>query len=73
MKRYFVVRWKKRWRVVPVALVYGVFSEFVARRTRRWPDGIGLAVLLLILVLVVILFPFHWGGERGWDEKDWDE
>jgi len=71
VKRYFLVRWRKRRRLIPLIAIFGISSEFMAR-ARHQPHGIRIAVFWLVFAVIGILFPFHWGGERGWNEKEWD-
>jgi hypothetical protein len=64
MREYLRVRWRKRWSVIPVSIVVGVF--WVAR-SLAVHDGkaIGAVILLACFDALVILFPFRWGGEQG--------
>jgi len=72
VKRYLLVRWKKRWHLLPLTAACAAVWVFTSRALH---DGHALAIVFLSIVFVVvgILFPFHWSGERGWDEKEWDE
>ena len=65
MKKYLLVRWKKRWRVVLASAV--VAPIWIARSlTTHDPNAPVLRIIILLLCfdVVVILFPFHWGGEN---------
>jgi hypothetical protein len=63
LKRYVLVRWKKRWPIVPLvpfsvagwAMTADPYK--VHRLFHRTVIG------AVIFIVVVILFPFRWGGE----------
>ena len=66
MKKYLLVRWKKRWPIVPVAAIMAFFCAWT-KSVSNEKDTRGCVLGAVIFVVVAILFPFHWGGE------DWDE
>jgi len=62
MKNYFLVRWKKRWPVIPAAGIWVFvchlrFEPFDHERAR------GCIVMCVIFIMIAIFFPFRWGGE----------
>lgn len=63
MKRYFLVRWKKRWPLLPASVAVGGLWALMSLAKH---DGkVGDIILFLVCFDVVgILFPFHWGGEE---------
>ena len=67
VKSYLLVRWKKRWHIVPLVplLVLGWAMTADQYKVHRLLHRtvIGAAVFTVL----VILFPFRWGGE------DWEE
>jgi hypothetical protein len=62
MRKYLLVRWKKRWPILPAAAGSTVLWVL---RSRALHDGKELNSILLAacFVVIVILFPFRWGGE----------
>jgi len=65
MKKYIVVRLKKRWPIVPAT---GIFALYAILRQSVDGSGRPLPTILFLagFALLGILFPFHWGGEQ-WD------
>jgi len=59
---YFVVRWKKRWPILPAAVVW-VLLWTVIDEKRAHGTVHETIVGAAIFVIVGILFPLHWGGE----------
>ena len=72
VKRYFRVRWKKRRRILPIAAIVAAFNTWYSLYRH---DGMAIRnfVFLACFVVIGMFVPFHWSGERGWDEKEWDE
>src|SRR5205085_1382744 len=62
MKKYVLVRWKKRWPLLPGGVMTGTFAVLHSLREQ---DGqaIRIVILLACFVIAGILFPFHWGRE----------
>ena len=65
MKKYHLVRWKKRWPIILAAAIWAFFCAWT-RAALNKNDTRGCVLIAVILVVIVILFPFHWGGE------DWE-
>lgn len=67
MKHYFLVRWKKRWPVVPGAVILAIFAVLHSVTIRH--DGMALinVVFIIVFATFVLLFPFRFGGE---DQED---
>jgi uncharacterized membrane protein len=63
MNDYFLVRWKKRWPIVPFTAILILIWWMLADRKKVHEIVLG----AVIFVIVGILFPFRWGGEN-WDE-----
>ena len=67
VKSYLLVRWKKRWRIVPLVPIV-VFGWAMTADQYKVHQQLHRAVIgAVIFIAVVILFPFRWGGE------DWEE
>jgi len=66
MKKYLLIRWKKRWPIIPVSAMFAVLWVY---RSLATLDGkpLDCVSVLLCFDIVVLLFPFRWGGEH-WDE-----
>jgi hypothetical protein len=62
VKKYLVVRWRKRWGLIPGSAVPGAIWVY---RSLQIHDGkaLNIVILLVCFDIVGILFPFHWGGE----------
>jgi hypothetical protein len=63
LKKYLIVRWKKRWPTVPALAIWAFFCKITLDEKRSR----GCFLIAAIVVIVGILFPFRWGGE------DWDD
>ena len=65
MKKYLLVRLKKRWPILPATAIAAIFWAAISTAKH---DGKVVANMLLAacFALVVILFPFRWRGEH-WD------
>jgi hypothetical protein len=67
MKRYILLRWRKRRWIVPVSVFFAVLWSCYSLLIH---DGkvLSCALFPLCFALFVILFPFRWGGEK-WDDS----
>jgi hypothetical protein len=58
-----LIRWKKRWPIVPASVLFGFLSV-----TQSWwlHDGQAekIVVGMVCFDVVVIIFSFQWGGEN---------
>jgi hypothetical protein len=59
---YFVVRWKKRWPIVPATAIW-VLLWALTDEKRVHGTVHRTVVGAVIFVIVGILFPLRWGGE----------
>ena len=62
MKKYVLVRWKKRWPTLPAAVIAGSLAVFHSLDIH---DGLEIRIVIGLACFVIagILFPFHLGGE----------
>jgi hypothetical protein len=67
VKGYLLVRWKKRWPIVPVVPFFVVSWAMTADQYKVHQQLHRTVVGAVIFIVAVILFPFRWGGE------DWEE
>jgi len=72
VKRYLIVRWRKRRHttILCALIAVAVVSYKVVVHDPKAPSY---AIFFASFIAIGLLFPFHWGGESGWDEKEWDE
>jgi hypothetical protein len=61
MKQYLLVRWRKRWPIVPAVAIWAFFCSITVNEKKAH----SCFVIAVLLVVVSILFPFRWG------EEDW--
>jgi hypothetical protein len=67
VKSYALVRWKKRWPIVPL-VPFSVVSWAMTVDPYKVHRLLHKTVIgAVIFVVVVVLFPFRWGSE------DWEE
>jgi hypothetical protein len=64
LERYFLVRWKKRWRIVPVVPIILIGWALTADKYKVHQQLHRAVIGALVFTAVVILFPFRWGGEN---------
>jgi hypothetical protein len=67
VKHYLLIRWKKRWPIVPAGIGCAILWRM---RSLAMHDGRerGAVLLPICFAVIVILFPFHWGDET-WDDN----
>ena len=58
--------------MLPIAAIFAAFNTWYSLYIH---DGKAIRhlVFLVCFVIICMFVPFHWVGERGWDEKEWDE
>lgn len=62
MKRYLLVRWKKRWPIIPASAIFGTLW-IVLSMGRHDGKARSIVAFLIVFDLVVLLFPLRWGQE----------
>ena len=67
VKSYLLIRWKKRWPIVPLVPFLVVSWAATADPYRVHRQLHRTVIGAVIFIAAVILFPFRWGGE------DWEE
>ena len=67
VKGYLLIRWKKRWPVVPVSTFFIAFWAITADQYKVHQQLHTTVVGAVIFIMVGILFPFRWRGEN-WEK-----
>ena len=62
VKRYLLVRWKRRRVIVPASIVMGAI--WISRSLSNHDGKVASIIIILICFdALMILSPIHWGGE----------
>jgi hypothetical protein len=70
MKKYLLVRWKKRWPTAVLAPIFVLFYIWAEKELHGYVPvkEVRRGVLMIVIFVAIgILFPFHWGREN-WDD-----